>query len=732
MGRRRTSPSSTHPSHLAALSRQCCRDRSASTWPVHAVGRTSAVDRLFRSDVEISALAEAVAASDVQMSTAGLARGAESDDDAPDRPGRQPAPRPGAARPGVRRAHRAAGRPACASGSASTARSTRSVSCRRRWRRRSSAASRSWPSMNIVERRRPQDGQSRRDDRRPRPRRPRRDDGDGAAARRCVLRLLDKSRRAVRARATSACRADTHEHLRSSSSARRSAWSSAPARPAAARPRRSTPRWREINRPSINVMTIEDPVEYIFPAINQIQINEQAGITFAGGLRSILRQDPDVILVGEIRDVETARIAVQSALTGHFVLSSLHATDAVAALHRFLDMGIESFLIASSVVGVVGQRLVRRICDACKVPYEPDPTRSWRSTRGAGGTPKEEFLHGEGCNFCAGTGYQDRIGVYELLRRHARDASGSSSAGRTARGAAPARRRAGHAHAACTRRSASSSTTSPRSPKSSARLHGRLRTRPMPTLQVHRRRPDWALTRRRRTQGPTRSATSRCLLTQNELFPVKIERAERKFLEFEITKKKVQKPSSCTSPASSPCSSAPASRSSTPSRRSPTRRTDKVLRRRPRRHGRATSPASPSPTPRRPTPRRSRRYYIGVLRSAEMTGHLDTALDQLADYIDRDIEAGRKISRRSSTRRSSLAMSIGTVVILAVFVLPQFKSSSTSSTPSCRCRPDAAGRRHASRPSSGSSRSSCVIVAALVARRGWSKTRPRAADSGTG
>ena len=103
-----------------------------------------------------------------------------------------------------------------------------------------------------------------------------------------------------------------------------------------------------------NVMTIEDPVEYVFPSINQIQTNEQAGLTFATGLKSILRQDPDVILVGEIRDVETARIAVQSALTGHLVLSSLHATDSVSALHRFLDMGIESFLIASSVLAIVG------------------------------------------------------------------------------------------------------------------------------------------------------------------------------------------------------------------------------------------------------------------------------------------------------------------------------------------------------------------------------------------
>ncbi len=171
----------------------------------------------------------------------------------------------------------------------------------------------------------------------------------------------------------------------------------------------------EINDPSRNIMTIEDPVEYVFPTINQIQTNEQAGLTFAGGLKAILRQDPDVILVGEIRDVETARIAVQSALTGHFVLSSLHATDTAAALHRFLDMGIESFLIASSVVAVVAQRLVRRICPTCKAPYKPTD-EELAFYEDAAGPAKDEFFAGEGCNFCAGTGYQDRIGVYELLR----------------------------------------------------------------------------------------------------------------------------------------------------------------------------------------------------------------------------------------------------------------------------------------------------------------------------
>ena len=171
----------------------------------------------------------------------------------------------------------------------------------------------------------------------------------------------------------------------------------------------------EIADESRNVMTIEDPVEYVFPSINQIQTNEQAGLTFATGLRSILRQDPDVILVGEIRDVETARIAVQSALTGHLVLSSLHATDSVSALHRFLDMGIESFLVASSVIGIVGQRLVRRICPSCKAAYTlTDEERAFYEE--SGGPEKREFVRGQGCNFCSGTGYQERIGVYELLR----------------------------------------------------------------------------------------------------------------------------------------------------------------------------------------------------------------------------------------------------------------------------------------------------------------------------
>ena len=171
----------------------------------------------------------------------------------------------------------------------------------------------------------------------------------------------------------------------------------------------------EINSPDRNIMTIEDPVEYTFPTINQIPINEAAGLTFASGLRSILRQDPDVILVGEIRDVETARIAVQSALTGHFVLSSVHATDTVSALHRLTDMGIETFLVASSVTTVVSQRLVRRVCTHCREPYTPTAEEKAFLDSIAPGGPDDVFARGAGCNFCARTGYLDRVGVYEMM-----------------------------------------------------------------------------------------------------------------------------------------------------------------------------------------------------------------------------------------------------------------------------------------------------------------------------
>jgi type IV pilus assembly protein PilB len=172
----------------------------------------------------------------------------------------------------------------------------------------------------------------------------------------------------------------------------------------------------EINSTGKNVTTIEDPVEYVFPGINQVQTNAKAGLTFATGLKALLRQDPDTILVGEIRDADTARIAIQSALTGHFVLSSLHGTDAVAALHRLLDMGIEAFLVASAIVGVVSQRLLRKMCENCREPYTPGAEELAVFRQHSGGSDKTVFYQGRGCSYCSNTGYRDRIGVYELLR----------------------------------------------------------------------------------------------------------------------------------------------------------------------------------------------------------------------------------------------------------------------------------------------------------------------------
>jgi type IV pilus assembly protein PilB len=171
---------------------------------------------------------------------------------------------------------------------------------------------------------------------------------------------------------------------------------------------------KQLDPISQNITTIEDPVEYTFENINQIQIRKVANLTFANGLRAILRQDPDVILVGEIRDLETAEIAIQSALTGHLVLSSVHATDAAGVLQRFIEMGIEGFLVSSALIGVAAQRLVRRICAYCKEPYEPaaDERRLWLEY---GSFDKTIFHHGRGCTHCAYTGFRGRIGVFEVL-----------------------------------------------------------------------------------------------------------------------------------------------------------------------------------------------------------------------------------------------------------------------------------------------------------------------------
>jgi type IV pilus assembly protein PilB len=170
----------------------------------------------------------------------------------------------------------------------------------------------------------------------------------------------------------------------------------------------------ELDQQVRNIMTIEDPVEYTFENINQSQINKLADITFANGLRAILRQDPDIILVGEIRDRETAEIAVQSALTGHMVLSSLHATDAPGALLRFIDMGIEGFLIASSVIAIVAQRLVRKVCDGCKTTHTPR-VEEVEFAASVGRSVPKHLYHGAGCGRCSHTGYYDRIGVFEVL-----------------------------------------------------------------------------------------------------------------------------------------------------------------------------------------------------------------------------------------------------------------------------------------------------------------------------
>ncbi len=163
-----------------------------------------------------------------------------------------------------------------------------------------------------------------------------------------------------------------------------------------------------------NIITIEDPVEYRFQSINQIQVNPRAGLIFASGLRSILRLDPDVILVGEIRDAETAKIAIQSALTGHLVLSSVHANDAVGVVLRLLDLGIEPFLVSSALIGVVAQRMVRRICPDCARPVVAPLIEKMTYSREIG-EERSKFLYGSGCKSCARTGYQGRTGIFEIL-----------------------------------------------------------------------------------------------------------------------------------------------------------------------------------------------------------------------------------------------------------------------------------------------------------------------------
>jgi type IV pilus assembly protein PilB len=170
---------------------------------------------------------------------------------------------------------------------------------------------------------------------------------------------------------------------------------------------------KKINVPDINIITLEDPVEYRMKKIRQIQLNRKAGMTFAGGLRSIMRQDPDVIMVGEIRDPETASIAVQAALTGHRVLSTVHTNDAAGAITRFIDMGIEPFLVSSVMLVSIAQRLVRKVCRYCKQPYQPPQAalEFWGLDQVDGGS----FVQGKGCFNCMDKGYKGRTGIYEVL-----------------------------------------------------------------------------------------------------------------------------------------------------------------------------------------------------------------------------------------------------------------------------------------------------------------------------
>ena len=169
----------------------------------------------------------------------------------------------------------------------------------------------------------------------------------------------------------------------------------------------------KINKPNLNILTIEDPVEYQLKGVGQVQVNPKIELTFAGGLRSFLRQDPDVIMVGEIRDRETAEIAIQASLTGHLVLSTVHTNDAPGAVTRLVDMNIEPFLVASSLVGVLAQRLVRTICQNCKYEYTP----SVEELQEVGMDPDvaKRLWKGEGCSQCQGTGYRGRMGIYELM-----------------------------------------------------------------------------------------------------------------------------------------------------------------------------------------------------------------------------------------------------------------------------------------------------------------------------
>ncbi len=170
-----------------------------------------------------------------------------------------------------------------------------------------------------------------------------------------------------------------------------------------------------LNRPDVKIITAEDPVEYHLTGINQCQVHDQIGLTFARILRSILRQAPNIILVGEIRDLEVAEVAIQAALTGHLVFSTLHTNDAPSAITRLIDMGIKPFLVASSIQAIMAQRLVRRICDRCKRPVKADPATLKVLELDPAEYADIPFYEGKGCPNCGGSGYRGRQGIFELM-----------------------------------------------------------------------------------------------------------------------------------------------------------------------------------------------------------------------------------------------------------------------------------------------------------------------------
>lgn len=171
---------------------------------------------------------------------------------------------------------------------------------------------------------------------------------------------------------------------------------------------------QRVNSPEKNIITVEDPIEYQLEGIGQIQVAPKIGLTFAAGLRSILRQDPDIILIGEIRDMETAEMAVQASLTGHLVFSTLHTNDSAGAITRLVNMGIEPFLVTSSTIAIQAQRLVRRICDACREPYQPEP-ETWHDLGVEPPKGDQILYHAVGCKKCSDRGYRGRTGIFELL-----------------------------------------------------------------------------------------------------------------------------------------------------------------------------------------------------------------------------------------------------------------------------------------------------------------------------